>query len=136
MQNLIIKIALSIVVLVSTFGLQSCKKEATSIAPISNNTIVGSWKAIKGTRTIIREFKKGANATSGTGLFKQTETNQFGSVITTTEPFTWEINSNQLIISQIADISFVFQLADNGNRLILFDSFNTNLVSFTFERIN
>lgn len=132
----IIKIALSIVVLLSSFGLQSCSKEKTEIAPTTNNSIIGSWKAIKGTRTIIREFVKGADANSGTGNFKQTETNQFGSVTTITEPFTWNIANNKLNISQIADIGFIFQLSENGNRLILFDEVNTNQVSFTFERTN
>lgn len=132
----IIKIALCILVLISSFGLQSCSKEKTEIAPKTNNTIIGKWKAIKGTRTIIREFIKGKDANSGTGTFKQTETNQFGSVTTITEPFTWKITNNSLFISQIADIGFIFQLTENGDRLILFDEVNSNQVFFTFERIN
>ena len=134
MKSSIINFALSILVLLSSFGLQSCKKEATDIAPV-NTSIIGKWKAIKGTRTIEREFIKGADSKSGTGNFKQTEIDAFGTVTVITAPFNWEINGNNLFISQIADIGFVFQLTDNGNRLTLFDKVFTTQVSFTFERI-
>jgi hypothetical protein len=69
------------------------------------------------------------------GNFKQTEIDAFGTVTVITAPFNWEIVGNLLLISQIADIGFVFQLTDNGNRLTLFDEVNTSQVSFTFERI-
>jgi len=132
----IIKIALSIVILVFSFSFQSCTKEKNeTIAPV-NKTIIGKWKAIKGTRTIEREFIKGSDAKSGTGNFKQTEINSFGTVTVVTEPFTWQIINNIIQISQIADIGFVFQITNDGNRLILFDEVHTELVSFTFERIN
>lgn len=135
MKSTIIKIALSIVVILSSFSLQSCKKEAADIAPV-NTSIIGKWKAIKGTRTIEREFIKGADSNSGTGNFKQTEIDVFGTVTVINASFNWEIVGNLLLISQIADIGFIFQLTDNGNRLTLFDEVNTCQVSFTFERIN
>jgi len=132
----IIKIALSIVVLVSSFSFQSCSKEKQeTIAPV-NKTIIGKWKAIKGTKTIEREFIKGSDANSGTGNFKSSETDRFGSITVVTAPFTWQIINNIIQISQVADIGFFFQITENGNRLIFFDEVNTNLVSFTFERIN
>lgn len=130
-----IKIALCFVVFFSSFSLQSCKKETTQITPI-NKSIIGKWKAIKGTRTTEREFIKGTDDKSGTGNFKQTETNSFGSLTTITEPFTWQIINNTIQISQIADIGFIFQITEDGNRLIFFDEINTSQVSFTFERVN
>lgn len=134
-NNLIIKIALSIVVIISTFGLQSCKKESSSITP-TTNTIIGKWRSVSGNNTLEREFIKGANSNSGTGISKFT-TITFGSTVqVTTEPFTWVINGNGLAISQIADIAFIFEITNNGNRLILFDEVNRDRVSFTFERIN
>lgn len=135
MKSSIIKIALSIVVLLSSLGIQSCKKEAAEITPV-NTSIIGKWKAISGTKTIEREFIKGADTNSGTGNFKSTNVDAFGTVTIITAPFTWDINNNTLNISQLADIAFIFQLTDNGNRLILFDNINTNQLSFTFERIN
>lgn len=135
MKSSIINIAISIVVVLASFSLQSCKKETAGIAPV-NNTVIGKWKAIKGTRTFEREFIKGQDTNSGTGNFKLTETDRFGTVTTVTAPFTWDISNRLLHISQIADIGFVFQLTENGNRLILFDEVHTDEISFTFERIN
>ena len=135
MKTSIIKIVLSIVVLLSSFSLQSCKKEAAEVTPV-NTTIIGKWKAIKGTKTFEREFFKGADTNSGTGNFKLTEVDAFGTVTVITAPFNWDISNRILHISQIADIAFIFQVTDNGNRLTLFDEVNTTQVSFTFERIN
>ncbi len=135
MKSSIIKIALSIVVLLSSFSLQSCKKEATDIAP-SNKTIIGKWRAVNGNRTTEREFIKGADELHGTGNVKITTTNLGNAVTITTAPFTWDISRNVVHINNIADIEFVFQITEDGSRMIFFDFVNREQISATFERIN
>ncbi|HNY55394.1 MAG TPA: hypothetical protein PKI86_07200 [Chitinophagales bacterium] len=135
MKSSIIKIALSIVILLSSFGLQSCKKEATEIAP-ANKTIIGKWRAVNGNRTTEREFIKGADELHGSGNVKITTTSIGNSVTVSTAPFTWDISRNVLHINNIADVEFIFQISEDGSRMIFFDVVNRDQVSATFERIN
>jgi len=135
MKSSIIKIALSIVVLLSSFGLQSCKKEATEIAPV-NNTIIGKWRAVNGNRTTEREFIKGADELHGSGNVKITTTSIGNSVTISTAPFTWDISVNVLHINNIADVEFIFQISEDGSRMIFFDFVNRDRVEATFERMN
>lgn len=136
MKTLIVQLICSVLVLLSSFGLQSCKKESDAIAP-ANTSIIGKWKNVNSTRTLEREFIQGESATSGTGIATVTtnSTTPDNSVTTTTSPFTWRINGNNLAISNIADVDFIFEITADGKRLILFDSVNTNQVSFIFERV-
>ncbi len=135
MKSSIIKIAVSIIVLLSSFSLQSCKKEATEIAPV-NNTIIGKWRAVNGNRTTEREFIKGADELHGSGNVKITTTSIGNSVTISTAPFTWDISRNVLHINNIADVEFIFQISEDGSRMIFFDVVNRDQVSATFERIN
>lgn len=135
MKSSIINIALSILVLLSSFGLQSCKKEATDIAPV-NNTIIGKWRAVDGNRTTEREFIKGADELHGSGNVKVTTTSIGNAVTVTTAPFTWDISVNVLHINNIADVEFIFQISEDGSRMIFFDFVNRDRVEATFERMN
>lgn len=136
MKSSIIKIALSIVVLLSSFSLQSCKKETVeNIAPI-NKTIIGKWRAVNGTRTTEREFIKGADELHGTGNVKITTTSIGNAVTVTTAPFNWDISGNVVHIENIADVEFVFQISEDGSRMIFFDFVNRDQISATFERVN
>lgn len=140
----IIKIAISIVVVLSSFSMQSCQKEETKIvpvetpvpAPVNKNTLIGKWRAIKGTTTIEREFISGATGNSGTGNNKETTatTSNIQSVITST--FKWSLTSNVLHFQIVADEFFFIQIINNGNRLLLFDEAHRNQLLFTFERVN
>ena len=131
----IIKIAVCIVVALSSFSLQSCKKEnIETVAPI-NKTVIGKWRAVSGNRTIEREFIKGASETQGVGNSKFTEIGIGNAVTVTTAPFNWDITSNGFLhISQVADIFFKMEISPDGKRMLLFDEV-TDRLSFTFERI-
>lgn len=131
----IAKIAVCIAVFISSFGLQSCKKDTIEIAPV-NKSIIGKWKSINGTGTTEREFRKGIDDLHGTGNIKITTTNTGNELVVITAPFNWDISGNVLHIENIADVEFVFQITEDGNRLILFDFIHRNQVSATFERIN
>lgn len=135
MKSSIIKIALSIIVVLSSISLQSCKKEATEIAPV-NNTIIGKWRAVNGNKTTEREFIKGADEQHGTGNVKITTTNIGNSLTVTTAPFNWDISGNIIHINNIADVDFIFQISEDGSRMIFFDSVNRDQISATFEQIN
>ena len=135
MKNSILKIVFSIVVILSSFSLQSCKKESMEIAP-ENTSIIGKWRAVNGNRTTEREFIKGADELHGTGNVKITTTNIGNIVTVTTAPFNWDISGNIIHINNIADIDFVFQITEDGSRMIFFDSVNRDQISATFEKIN
>jgi hypothetical protein len=135
MKNSIIKIAISIIVVLSSFSLQSCKKESVQIVP-ENTSIIGKWRAVNGNKTTEREFIKGADEQHGTGNVKITTTNIGNTVTITTAPFNWDISGNSIHINNIADVDFIFQISEDGSRMIFFDSVNRDLISATFERIN
>ena len=132
----IIKIAVCIIVALSSISLQSCKKEATEIAPV-NTSIVGTWSTVlSSAKTLERQFIKGSSENAGTGFVRTIVTGSNGSVTVTTSPFNWDIDGNFLHIENVADVGFFFEITANGERLILFDEVNRNEVSFTFDRIN
>ncbi len=142
MKNSIIKMAICVVVFTSSFGLQSCQKEkeevvpVKNISPIANISIVGKWRAVKGTTTIEREFIKGSVDNKGTGHSKETIVNASRVETVITSTFDWEIDEDLLHFRIVADEFFIIKITDNGNRLILFDEAHRDKVMFTFERVN
>lgn len=146
MKNLTIKIAASIVVILSSFSLQSCTKESTitpvkapaeTPVPANKNTLIGKWRAVKGKLTIDREFIKGSTENNGTGNEKETTTSTSNIVNVFTAKFNWDITDDVLHFQIVADEFFIFELTENGNRLLLFDEINKKKVlAYTFERIN
>lgn len=138
----IIKIALSILVALSFFSLQSCKKEETKITPVQtqapapvNKTIIGKWRAIKGTRTTIFEFIKGIDDNHGSGKIETTTLNPGNNVTVSTIPIKWIIFGINLEIMNDFDNVFTFQLSDDGSRLIIFSDSNRKDIYATCERI-
>lgn len=138
MKNSILNIATCIVVCISSFGLQSCQKEKEGIVPVKyiSTSVVGKWRAVKGTITIEREFIKKSADNKGTGHNKETKVtaSRVETVITST--FDWEIQESILHFRIIADEFFFVKITDNGNRLILFDEVHRDQVLYTFERVN
>lgn len=133
----IIKIAFCLFVFISSLGLQSCQKENEEIVPVKTNlSVIGKWRAVKGTTTIEREFIKGPTDNKGTGHSKETTVS--GSRVETiiNATFDWEINETLLHFRIVADEFFIFKITENGNRLILFDEVHRDRVLLTFERVN
>ena len=139
----IIKITLSIIVALSFFFFFFCKNGETKITPVQasvpapvHNTIIGKWRAVKGTTTIEREFISGINGNSGTGNNKETivSTKNVQTVITST--FKWNLSGDILHFQIVADEFFFIQIINNGTRLLLFDEAHRNQLLFTFERVN
>lgn len=140
MKNLIIKIALSIIVVLSSFGMQSCQKEANitpvkAPAPIINKTIIGKWRSVIGTSTAVREFTKGVDENQGTGSIQVTTTTPGGGVTTSTEPFKWSVDGNKLHLVNSFNMIFLFQISEDGSRLIIFTDKEMKQISSTSERI-
>ncbi|MFN8295646.1 MAG: hypothetical protein U0T69_05590 [Chitinophagales bacterium] len=145
MKNSIIKIALSIIVILTSFSFQSCQKEVeitpdkapVVTAPVINNSIIGKWKALFGKTTIEREFKQGSSPNIGTGTNKETTlvSSSIQNILNST--FNWEIsNSSVLHFKVVADEFYFIQIIDNGKRMLWFDEAKRTRLIFTFERVD
>lgn len=136
----IFNIALCIIITISSLGLQSCSKETTTEvtpvnAPVVNSSIIGKWRAIKGTRTTIFEFIKGIDDNHGSGKIETTTLNPGNNVTVSTIPIKWIIFGINLEIMNDFDNVFTFQLSDDGSRLIIFSDSNRKDIYATCERI-
>ena len=134
----IIKITLSIVVALSFFSLQSCKKDieiTPDKTPVINKSITGKWRAINGTKTVVHEFINGEDENHGSGSIQITTTNPANSVTVTTTPFKWSVSGNQLHLVSDFNMIFLFQISEDGSRLIIFSDKEMKTISSTSERI-
>ena len=131
MKSTIIKIALSIVVILSSFSLQSCKKEAAEIAPV-NRSIIGKWKGISFQKTLEREFVKGINENEGTGTLVTTSIENPSDTRTTT--FTWKTSGVTITFNDANEFE-LFEISSDGKKLSFFKRTN-GTKTIEMDRIN